>query len=77
MTEEISERTGLTGNDRVLEYRAYNWASAQLLTILSCMLHGATLFLCKKFPELVSRMAEAIQHHNFIRCPGGFQHDAE
>lgn len=49
MTEEISERIGMTEKDRVLEYRAYNWASAQLLTILSSMLKGNTLFLSKKF----------------------------
>jgi acyl-coenzyme A synthetase/AMP-(fatty) acid ligase len=49
MVDEISERTGMTEADRVLEYRAYNWASVQLLTVLSCMLKGATLFLAKKF----------------------------
>jgi long-chain acyl-CoA synthetase len=49
MVDEISDRTGMTGDDRVLEYRAYNWASAQLLTVLSCMLKGATLFLANKF----------------------------
>jgi long-chain acyl-CoA synthetase len=49
MVDEISERTGMTEVDRVLEYRAYNWASVQLLTVLSCMLRGATLFLAKKF----------------------------
>lgn len=60
MTEEISERTGIGETDRVLEYRAYNWASAQLLTILSSMLRGNTLFLAKKFsrtkfPEWLKR----------------------
>ena len=68
MTEEISERTGLTGNDRVLEYRAYNWASAQLLTILSCMLHGATLFLCKKFSR--TRFPEWLKQYNITISSG-------
>ncbi|OPY78579.1 MAG: putative sulfoacetate--CoA ligase [Syntrophorhabdus sp. PtaU1.Bin058] len=49
MTDEITDRTGITGEDRVLEYRAYNWASVQLLTVLSSMFKGATLFLAKKF----------------------------
>ena len=49
MVDEIADRTGMTGEDRVLEYRAYNWASVQLLTVLSCMLKGATLFLARKF----------------------------
>lgn len=49
MVDEISDRTGMTETDRVLEYRAYNWASVQLLTILSSMFKGATLFLAKRF----------------------------
>jgi len=49
MVDEIADRTGMTEEDRVLEYRAYNWASAQLLTILSTMLKGATLYLARRF----------------------------
>ena len=49
MTRGIADRTGMTSQDRVLEYRAYNWASVQLLTVLSCMLTGATLFFAKRF----------------------------
>jgi len=49
MADEISERIEITDKDNVLEYRAYNWASAQLLTILSAMIKGNTLFLGKKF----------------------------
>lgn len=49
MVDEISDRTGITDKDRVLEYRAYNWLSSQLLTILSCMMKGCTLYFGKKF----------------------------
>lgn len=49
MTDEIADRTGMTKEDKVLEYRAYNWASVQLLTVLASMLRGATLCLAKKF----------------------------
>ncbi|MFH1489969.1 MAG: AMP-binding protein [Pseudomonadota bacterium] len=49
MVDEVIHKVGITGEDRILEYRAYNWASPQLLTILSSMLSGATLILAKKF----------------------------
>jgi acyl-coenzyme A synthetase/AMP-(fatty) acid ligase len=68
MTDEISERTGLTLEDKVLEYRAYNWASAQLLTILSSMLQGATLFLCKKFSR--TRFPEWLKQNNITISSG-------
>jgi len=49
MVDEISDRTEITENDRVLEYRAYNWLSSQLLTILTCLMKGSTLYFGKKF----------------------------
>ncbi|MBI5445037.1 MAG: AMP-binding protein [Deltaproteobacteria bacterium] len=49
MVSEIAEKMGITGDDVLLEYRNYNWASAQLLTILSSVLKGATLVLARKF----------------------------
>jgi len=49
MVDEVIQKVGIRERDRVLEYRAYNWASPQLLTILSSMLSGATLILAKKF----------------------------
>jgi acyl-coenzyme A synthetase/AMP-(fatty) acid ligase len=49
MIDEISDRTGIAKEDRVLEYRAYNWLSSQLLMILTSMMKGCTLHLGKKF----------------------------
>lgn len=49
MVKEVIEKLGITTKDRILEYRAYSWASAQLLTILSSILSGATLVLAQKF----------------------------
>jgi acyl-coenzyme A synthetase/AMP-(fatty) acid ligase len=49
MVDEISDRTGITEKDRVLEYRAYNWLSSQLLMILTSMMKGCTIYLGKKF----------------------------
>ena len=49
MVAEVIAKVGITEEDRMLEYRAYNWASPQLLTILSTMMTGATLVLARKF----------------------------
>jgi acyl-coenzyme A synthetase/AMP-(fatty) acid ligase len=49
MVDEVIRKIALTEKDRVLEYRAYSWASTQLLTILSTLRVGATLILSKKF----------------------------
>lgn len=49
MAWEVAEKMGIAGEDVLLEYRNYNWASAQLLTILSSVLKGCTLVLARKF----------------------------
>lgn len=49
MAAEAAERVGIKSEDVILEYRNYNWASAQLLSILSAVLTGATLILARKF----------------------------
>jgi long-chain acyl-CoA synthetase len=68
MVDEIADRTGITEADRVLEYRAYNWASAQLLTILSTMLKGATLYLAKKFSR--RRFPDWLKKHEITISSG-------
>lgn len=49
MVNEVIDRLSISEKDRILEYRAYSWASPQLLTILSSMVTGATLILARKF----------------------------
>lgn len=49
MAEETIDKLGMTEGDRMLEYRAYNWGSTQMLSILPTMSSGATLILAKKF----------------------------
>jgi acyl-coenzyme A synthetase/AMP-(fatty) acid ligase len=49
MVDEVIDRMGITEEDRILEYRAYSWASTQLTSILSSMTSGATLILAQKF----------------------------
>lgn len=68
MVQEISERIGLTDTDKILEYRAYNWASAQLLSILSSMMIGNTLFLGKKFSR--SKFPDWLKRHDITVSAG-------
>ncbi|MDF1555884.1 MAG: class I adenylate-forming enzyme family protein [Deferrisomatales bacterium] len=46
---ELVDKLGMDGQDVLLEYRNYNWMSAQTLTILPSMIVGSTLVLAKKF----------------------------
>lgn len=68
MTVEIADRTGVTEHDRLLEYRAYNWASVQLLTVLSSMLTGATLCLAKNFSR--SRFPDWLKRYGITISAG-------
>jgi acyl-coenzyme A synthetase/AMP-(fatty) acid ligase len=49
MVTEVVDKIGITGDDVLLEYRNYNWASAQLLTIMPTVLTGATLIFARRF----------------------------
>src|SRR5262245_38204965 len=40
---------GITADDRVYDFRSFNWASAQLLGALTPVNRGATLVMAKKF----------------------------
>ena len=42
---------GITAQDRVLDFRSYNWVSAQVLSALGPLSVGATLLLARKFSQ--------------------------
>jgi acyl-coenzyme A synthetase/AMP-(fatty) acid ligase len=44
-----AEAFGLGPDDRILDYRSFNWMSAQVLSALGPLARGATLILAKKF----------------------------
>jgi long-chain acyl-CoA synthetase len=48
-TLEPVERLVITDQDVILDYRSYNWASPQELSILSSLMTGATLVFPRKF----------------------------
>jgi acyl-coenzyme A synthetase/AMP-(fatty) acid ligase len=68
MVAEVIDKVGITEDDRILEYRAYNWASPQLLTILSTMMTGATLVLARKFSR--SRFPTWLKEHDITISSG-------
>ena len=52
---------GVTADDRILDYRSFNWMSAQVLSALGPLCRGATLLLARKFS--VSRFFGWIRDH--------------
>ena len=43
------ERWTLTGEDRILEFRSFSWASSHMLSLNPVLLAGATLLFAKRF----------------------------
>jgi acyl-coenzyme A synthetase/AMP-(fatty) acid ligase len=52
---------GITANDRVYDFRSFNWASAQLLGALVPVNRGATLVMAEKFSA--TRFFQHIRDH--------------
>lgn len=44
-----AEAFGVTADDRILDFRSFNWVSAQVLSALGPLCRGATLLLARKF----------------------------
>ena len=47
--EPLADAFGMRGDDRVLDYRSYNWVSAQVLSALAPLCKGATLLMAERF----------------------------
>jgi len=63
-----AEGFGITGEDRIYDYRSMNWASAQLLGALVPLCRGATLVLGRKFSA--SRFFPIIRAHRATVATG-------
>ena len=46
---EVTKGFNLSTNDRILDFRSFNWMSAQVLSALGIVSVGATLILARKF----------------------------
>ena len=49
--EPTADAFGIGEEDRVLDFRSYNWMSAQVLSFLGPLLRGATLYMARRFSQ--------------------------
>jgi acyl-coenzyme A synthetase/AMP-(fatty) acid ligase len=49
--EPVTQAFAITEKDRILDFRSFNWASAQILSALAPLASGATLILAHKFSQ--------------------------
>ncbi len=56
-----ADMLGMTEADRILEFRAFNWVSAQILSALGPLCKGATLILARRFSQ--SRYFDWVREH--------------
>ena len=59
---------GITADDRVYDFRSFNWASAQLLGALVPLNRGATLVMAEKFSA--SRFFRHLDEHRVTVATG-------
>jgi acyl-coenzyme A synthetase/AMP-(fatty) acid ligase len=66
--EPMTQGFGITGSDRVYDFRSFNWASAQLLGVLAPLCRGATLVMAKKFSA--TRFFDHVRTHGVTVAAG-------
>jgi acyl-coenzyme A synthetase/AMP-(fatty) acid ligase len=66
--EPMTEGFGITGSDRIYDFRSFNWASAQLLGVLAPLCRGATLVMKKKFSA--TRFFDDLRAHGVTVAAG-------
>lgn len=67
-TGPTADGFGLTAQDRIYDFRSFNWCSAQTLSALPPLQRGATLILGRKFSR--SRFFEHIRRHGATIATG-------
>ncbi len=66
--EPTADGLGLTVNDRIYDFRSFNWCSAQVLSALAPLSRGASLILGRKFSR--SRFFQHIAEHGATIAAG-------
>jgi long-chain acyl-CoA synthetase len=64
----MTEGFGITGEDRIYDFRSFNWASAQLLGVLAPLARGATLVMARKFSAM--RFFDDVRAHDVTVAAG-------
>ena len=66
--EPTADGLGLTVDDRIYDFRSFNWCSAQVLSALAPLSRGATLILGRKFTR--SRFFQHVAEHGATIAAG-------
>ncbi len=66
--EPTADGFGLTRDDRIYDFRSFNWCSAQVLSALAPLARGATLVLGRKFSR--SRFFQHVAEHRVTISAG-------
>jgi len=66
--EPTADGFGITADDRIYDFRSFNWASAQLLGALAPVYRGATLVMAEKFSA--SRFFQHVRDHRVTVAAG-------
>jgi acyl-coenzyme A synthetase/AMP-(fatty) acid ligase len=64
----MTEGFGITADDRIYDFRSFNWASAQLLGVLAPLARGATLVMARKFSA--TRYFDDVRTHGVTVAAG-------
>ena len=68
MAVDIIDRLKITDQDIILDYRAYNWDSSQVISILPSLIVGATLVYGKRFSR--TRFVSWLKDYGVTICIG-------
>ena len=66
--EPTADGLGMTADDRIYDFRSFNWCSAQVLSALAPLNRGATLILGRKFTR--SRFFQQVAEHGATIAAG-------
>jgi acyl-CoA synthetase (AMP-forming)/AMP-acid ligase II len=64
----VADAFAMRESDRVLDYRSYNWVSAQVLSALAPLCKGATLVMAERFSQ--SRFFDWVREHGATIAAG-------
>jgi acyl-CoA synthetase (AMP-forming)/AMP-acid ligase II len=66
--EPMTHAFGMSSDDRVYDFRSFNWSSGQSLGVLGPLAHGATLVMAKRFSA--SRFFDDLRSHRVTIAAG-------
>ena len=64
----VADAFAISADDRVLDFRSYNWVSAQLFSLLAPLAMGATLLMARRFSQ--SRFFDWVRDHGATIAAG-------